>query len=295
MSISLNDRLAKFSSGLISGGLASLLTQPLEVIKTIILVNPLKNPLIEQGYTFQSLKTSCNFIYAYHNKGLMNFFQGGMVACVRQSLGFAIYTLFIDVFDGLLSQKIKQKYVKFGLSASIAKIIAVFCTSPLILIKTRIELITQNEYTSIFNAFSQIITTESFSSLFKGITSVLSRELTFSMFHYSFYRYLIDNDQSKSRVKLVGLAYSAGLFAILLSHPFEVVRNRIMTHDKYLIEMKKYQGLFNGLKKIVINEGVMGFFKGILPRLVRKPINSAIVWSVYEIRNRHLFKNQEKI
>ena len=286
-----NNRFNRFCSGIISGGLASILTQPLEVIKTIILVNPLKNPLIEQGYTLQSIKTSCSFIYKYQNTGLVNFFKGGLISGLRQSLGFAIYTLFIDIFDNSLKDRISQKYLKYSISACIAKIIAVAMTSPLILIKTRFELITQNEYTSLFNAFEQIIRNESFLSLFRGITSVLSRELTFSMFHYSFYRYLIDSYQSKSKLKLVFLAYSAGFFAIAVSHPFEVVRNRIMIQDKYLIDTKKYEGLIGGLRKIILFEGLGGFFKGILPRLIRKPINSAIVWSVFEIRNRSLKKN----
>jgi len=285
---SFSDRGNKFCSGLFAGGLASILTQPLEVIKTIILVNPLKNVVIEQGYTLRSLRFSCSFIYNYQNKGLRNFFKGGFVSSLRQSLGFALYTMFIDVFENLFKKRFSQqrKYLKYSLTACLAKIIAVTMTSPLILIKTRFELITQNEYSSIRNAFQQIVQSESYLSLFHGITSVLSRELTFSMFHYAFFRYLIDSKANNSNISLVILSYSAGFFAILFSHPFEVVRNRIMIQDKYLVEMKKYEGLRAGLVKIARNEGIMGFFKGILPRLVRKPINSAIVWSIYEMRNK---------
>ena len=288
-------RSQKFASGLIAGGLASLLTQPLEVIKTIILVNPLKHPVIERGYTLRSVLFSTSFIYHYQERGMRNFFKGGLVACVRQSLGFAIYTMFIDVFENMLKPRFakKSKYLKYSFTACLAKIFAVTLTSPLILIKTRFELITQNEYTTIFSAFRQIIQKESFFSLFHGISSVLSRELTFSMFHYSMYRYLIDTKKPDSKVSLIFLAYIAGFFAILFSHPFEVVRNRIMIQDKYLVDVKKYNGLWEGLHKIMANEGLSGFFKGILPRIVRKPINSAIVWSVYEIRNRNIYNDKK--
>lgn len=281
----------KVFSGLLSGGLASIMTQPLEVIKTIILINPSKSPLIEQGYSFSSLKASCSFIYSHQNQGFRNFFKGGMAAFIRQSFGFALYTLFIDIFDCYLNEKITKKPIKNSISALFAKTIAVLLTTPLILIKTRLELITQKEYTSIQQAFIRIISQESVCSLFTGVTSVLSRELTFSMFHYSFYRYLIDSDKTRSNYKLVFMSYSAGIWAIIFSHPFEVVRNRIMIQKKDLVEEKKYKGLYKGLVKIVRREGIRGFFKGILPRLVRKPINSAIVWSFYEYRNRKEINN----
>lgn len=287
--MSAKERLKKFYSGLISGSVASFVTQPLEVIKTIILVNPSKDPIIEKGYTLNSVKNSCVFIYNHEKKGIRNFFRGGMVSCMRQSTGFALYTFFIDSFDKWL-KNLKHIYIKYGLSALGAKIIATTLTSPLILIKTRLELITQNEYTSLIDTF-RIIKKESIFSLFRGITSVLSRELVFSMFHYSFYRYLIDNNKKDSNFHLLFLAYSAGLLAMFVSHPFEVVRNRIMIPDKYLIESKKYNGLYNGLKKIIMTEGMVGFFKGILPRLARKPVNSAIVWSVFEIRNKNSKKS----
>lgn len=289
----INEKTNKFLSGLLAGGLASFLTQPLEVIKTIILINPLKNPIIEQGYTLKSLKNACFFIYSHENRGIRNFFRGGLVACLRQALGFAIYTHFISVFSENLAKTRGNKYINAGISACFAKILAVSLTSPLILIKTRLELITQREYADFRGITREILKEGRISALFTGVSSVLSREIAFSAFHYSFYRFLMDNYKPESASELVFVAYFAGFFAIFVSHPFEVVRNRIMIPERLLVEEKKYKGLAQGLRKIVENEGILGFFKGILPRLARKPVNSAIVWSVYEARNRGFVRNAQ--
>ena len=43
--------------------------------------------------------------------------------------------------------------------------------------------------------------------------------------------------------------------------------------------------MFNAFITIANTEGIHGYFKGIVPRLIRKPINTAISWGIYELFN----------
>jgi len=52
-----------FIAGMMSGGCASLITQPFEVVKTMMLINPSKNALIERGDIVVSLKEGFKEVY----------------------------------------------------------------------------------------------------------------------------------------------------------------------------------------------------------------------------------------
>lgn len=281
-------KINKIFSGLIAGGLASIITQPLDVIKTMILINPFHNKIIETGYNINSFKESMLSIYRYKDRGLSNFFQGAKIAFFRQSLGFAIYSFLIDELNKKLQDR-KRNYFFLSLSAGCSKIVAVTFTIPLIVIKTRFELISSNEYKTMKEAFIKIKRDESLKTLFKGSSSILSREIVYSLIQYGLYQFFLDHFEKKEHFKVFISSYVSSLIALIFSHPFEVVRSRIMIQDKFLVDDKIYKGLYFGIKKILKVDGFKGFFKGILPRIIRKPINSAIVWSLYEI-NRKTFR-----
>lgn len=281
-------KINRIFSGLIAGGFASIITQPLDVIKTMILINPFHSKVIETGYNINSFKESILSIYKYKNRGFANFFQGAKIAFLRQSFGFAIYSFMIDELNKKMQAR-KRNYFLLSLSAACSKIIAVTFTTPLIVIKTRFELISNNEYKSIKEAFIKIRRDESLKTLLKGSSSVLSREIVYSLIQYGLYQFFLDQFGKKENLKIFISSYASSLIALIFSHPFEVVRNRIMIQQKFLVNDKVYTGLYYGIKKIIKLDGLKGFFKGILPRIIRKPINSALAWSLYEF-NRKAFK-----
>jgi hypothetical protein len=70
-------------------------------------------------------------------------------------------------------------------------------------------------------------------------------------------------------------AFVAGVVAITVSQPFEVIRSQISLR-KFNGSVLKFAG------KQWRELGIRGFFIGFLPRLLRKPINSGICWSFLE-------------
>jgi solute carrier family 25 protein 38 len=280
-----NTRLKRLLAGFMSGSVVSVLTQPLEVIKTTILVNPLRNPLIETTGQVRSLVISSQQIWNYNDGGLKNFFRGSSIACVRQSIGFGLYSFLTEEFIKLSSNTFADyKYIGISTSAGVAKILALAATSPLILVKTRQEVLTINN--SIISIAQNVMLHDKFAGFFKGLSPLFYREAIYSVLHYGLYRYLQDQ-LPKASSTAWGLyllpSFTAGIVALLISHPFEVIRNRIQSGNSILEDSKRYDTVTHAIGKIYKNEGVNGYFKGLFPRLLRRPLNSGVTWMTYEI------------
>jgi solute carrier family 25 protein 38 len=70
-------------------------------------------------------------------------------------------------------------------------------------------------------------------------------------------------------------AFAAGIVAITVSQPFEVLRNHISLN-------KGNEAALSIAHRYFSQTGFRGFFIGFVPRLVRKPINSGICWTILE-------------
>lgn len=70
-------------------------------------------------------------------------------------------------------------------------------------------------------------------------------------------------------------AFFAGVVAITLSQPFEVLRSKIALAKGSTSFSKVFMQTWK-------TNGWKSFFIGYLPRLMRKPINSGICWTIME-------------
>jgi solute carrier family 25 protein 38 len=71
-------------------------------------------------------------------------------------------------------------------------------------------------------------------------------------------------------------AFSAGLAATTITHPFDVLRARIQ------LQPTVYTNAFRAATKIYREERFRGFFIGIVPRTLKKTLSAALTWTVYE-------------
>lgn len=279
-------RFKVIQSGLMSGSLAAIVTQPLEVIKTEILVNPLRNNLIETSGPFKSMIYSSQRIWAFGQGGIRNFYRGAILAGIRQSIGFATYVSLLREINHLTQAESSQwKYIQYSMNAALAKSLAVSLTTPLMVLKTRMEVLSESK-SSIFTTLSQLVKNESLGGLYKGASSLVSREIVFSFVHYGIYEYLKDAT-GKLGVGTVWqnviAAFTAATLANVFSHPFEVVRNRVQVETNMLENYKRYTTTMEGIIKIYKNEGLRGYIKGIGPRALKKPINSGVNWVIFDL------------
>lgn len=103
----------------------------------------------------------------------------------------------------------------------------------------------------------------------------MAREGFYTLFHYNTYRYIKD-DVLRARFNTEATftpAFVAGIIAITVSQPFEVIRSQVSLAGSN-------ESAFAVLSSHFRQTGLRGLFFGYIPRLVRKPINSGICWSI---------------
>ena len=166
-----------------------------------------------------------------------------------------------------------NKFFKYSMSAVFAKYIAMVFESPLTLMKTRLE---ANPLSSISQEL-KIILENPVKEIKKGIGSTLAREGFYSLFHYNTYRLLKDDIfMNELGIETTFIpAFFAGVVAITMSQPFEVLRSKVALAKDSTSIKKIFMEIWRA-------NGWKSFFIGYLPRLMRKPINSGICWTIIE-------------
>jgi len=86
------------------------------------------------------------------------------------------------------------------------------------------------------------------------------------------------------------MAALSKVFAVVTTYPYQVVRSRLQDS----ISPQKYDGVVDVFKKTWRFEGVLGFYKGLVPTLLRVTPACCITFLVYENVQHFLFGLREK-
>lgn len=79
--------------------------------------------------------------------------------------------------------------------------------------------------------------------------------------------------------------------AIIVSQPFQVITIRMMA--QFVGKETKYVGIFGSLKEIYKQNGVLGFFHGLVPRLLGDLFSLLLAGSLTYVINRYLVEEKE--
>lgn len=77
-------------------------------------------------------------------------------------------------------------------------------------------------------------------------------------------------------------SFMANMVACTITHPLDLIRTRAFFKFHNKDQNQHYSGVLNGINKIYRKEGFPGFFRGLMPRILRKGLGSVIVWTSYE-------------
>lgn len=169
-------------------------------------------------------------------------------------------------------------------SGSAARGAVGYIMMPITVVKVRYESNFYN-YTSLSQAFKSIIKTDGVRGLFAGYGATFIRDAPFAGIYLFFYENCKTwaNDYSVSHnlpvanaVINMGSGVAAGMAATCTTQPFDMLKTRMQ------LKPALYKNLIQSARKVYLEEGLIGFFDGISVRLIRKPLNSAISWTIYE-------------
>ncbi|KAM3586884.1 hypothetical protein VKS41_001935 [Umbelopsis sp. WA50703] len=159
-----------------------------------------------------------------------------------------------------------------------------FVMMPVTVVKIRYESNFYN-YKSLSEAFTSIVKNDGLRGLFAGFGATFIRDAPFAGIYLFFYEHcksVANTWAANNGINMANAAVNlgsgvlAGLAATSFTQPFDMLKTRMQL--KPLV----YRNIWTSAKKVALEEGVVGFFDGMAVRLVRKSLNSAISWTIYE-------------
>eukprot|EP01114_Cavostelium_apophysatum_P005897 TRINITY_DN17072_c0_g1_i1.p1 TRINITY_DN17072_c0_g1~~TRINITY_DN17072_c0_g1_i1.p1 ORF type:complete len:301 (-),score=11.54 TRINITY_DN17072_c0_g1_i1:217-1119(-) len=275
----LNNSWVHMAAGSVGGGIASIIVQPLDVIRTRM-QKPIESSASAQTRN-SMLKTFADLV---RNEGVMNLWKGTSPTLYRTVPGAGLYFLVLEKVTSALKSTNDGKLSPLGslVAGSGSRALVTTMLIPVTVVKTRFEAFEKNPYRGTADALRTIAAKEGFKSLYSGLAPTILRDVPFSGI------YLLCYEQSKNFLHGLGVHgvvanISAGLIggtiATVVTHPTDVIKTRLQLPPSETGVRHTSLSLFNHLIK---NEGISGLYKGFLPRLIRRPIMTALTWAIYE-------------
>ncbi|XP_055804608.1 folate transporter 1, chloroplastic-like isoform X3 [Solanum dulcamara] len=240
-------------------------------------------------------------LYLLLLEGFRGLYAGFYPAILGSTISWGLYFFFYS--------KAKQRYLRTrdelspGLhlaSAAEAGALVCFCTNPLWLVKTRLQLQTPNQihpYTGFHDALRTIIKEEGWRALYKGLMPGLFMQVTHGAIQFTAYeefrKVLVSSKAQENEntlataadlldsVDYATLGASSKLAAILTTYPFQVVRSRLQQRPS-TTGVPRYMDSWHVVKETARFEGVRGFYRGITPNMLKNVPAASVTFIVYE-------------
>jgi solute carrier family 25 phosphate transporter 23/24/25/41 len=157
---------------------------------------------------------------------------------------------------------------------------------PLEITKTRLALASDGIYNGIGDCLRKIARTEGVRALYKGWGASVLGIMPYAAIDLTIYNILRDMYVKKvgrepSVYALLGCGATSSICGQIVSYPFALVRTRLQSQGlpgKPVL----YNGLLDCTMKTMSNEGIRGFYRGILPNFMKSVPAVAISYAVYE-------------
>ncbi|XP_023268542.1 solute carrier family 25 member 38-B-like isoform X2 [Seriola lalandi dorsalis] len=267
--------LKAFMCGSLSGTCSTLLFQPLDLVKTRLqtLQNNAKPGAPKVGMF-------AVFVNVIRTENFFSLWKGVSPSFVRCIPGVGIY---FSTFYSLKQHFFLERAPNAGeavLLGAGARALAGVCMLPFTVIKTRFESGCYN-YVSVPGALKSVYETEGIRALFSGLTATLLRDAPFSGIYVMFYsqakRALPQEVTLSAYVPLVNFSCGlvAGVMASLVTQPADVVKTHIQVSPSHW-------STADAIRYIYMEHGMGGFFRGAVPRSLRRTLMAAMAWTVYE-------------
>lgn len=288
-----------FVAGLGAGIFGAVLLQPIDLLKTRV-----------QQSGSHSIASAVREIAKSPNV-VAAFWRGTVPSALRTGFGSAIYFTSLNTIRQRVatlsltaptrdSVRHSSSLPKLSNTANVvagatARAFAGFILMPLTVIKVRYES-SLYSYRSIAGAAKDIYRTERLAGFFAGFGATAARDAPYAGL------YVLTYEQFKKRLSSLGnhtLALSspgsqgnmksslaatinfgsgalAGATCSFISNPFDAVKTRIQ------LQPQSYRNMVQAARKMIAEEGVRSLYDGLVLRMTRKAMSSALAWMLYE-------------
>ncbi|KAF9142237.1 hypothetical protein BGX30_003100 [Mortierella sp. GBA39] len=306
-----SDPVTHLIGGAVSGLCACIFVQPLDLIKTRLQQQQQAHlAFIKQGgqagLSIAPLESTIwKTVFGIVKEGsVLSLWRGTAPTIVRNVPGAAMYFTVLNEARTLLARRKinngadlsetnnasgsalpKLSNTENLVAGGASRAAIGFVMMPATVIKVRYESNLYN-YKSMSGAFTSIFRTEGIRGLWAGFGATAMRDAPLAGLYVLFYEQAKTHlgnlratssyfDVSTPTIHMVA-GVTAGFFSTTLTHPFDMLKTRMQ------LKPAEYRNVLQAARKVLMEEGAIGFLDGILVRTVRKSIHSAISWTVYE-------------
>jgi len=263
-------------AGGITGAIEISITFPTEYIKTVM-----------QLYPHLNKKGTLNVIKeTYSSKGIFGFYRGYTALIffsvpknyVRFGTNMSVKK---HIFDG---KDTKLNTFLAGLAAGTAE--ALIVVTPQETLKTKLihdKLSDNPKYRGLFHGVATIWKAHGFSGIYKGAIPTVLRQSTNQGSRFLIHgetKKLLENKVNSAIVKDFVSGGFAGICSVLINNPIDVCKTQLQG-----LEAQKYTGTIDCLQKTFKNEGFLGFYKGVTPRMLRVGLDVALTFTIFHQMN----------
>ncbi|KAK4327699.1 hypothetical protein Pmani_001850 [Petrolisthes manimaculis] len=271
--ISSSPLVKSFVAGSFSGTCSTILFQPLDLVKTRLQ----STITIPSGGAGGMLHIVSKVV---RNERLFGLWKGMTPSIYRCVPGVGLYFSSLHWLKTHLCEGHPGPLQAIALGA-MARTVTGVTMIPITVIKCRYESGVY-AYGSVREAASSIYMKEGARGLTCGLLPTLLRDAPFSGLYLMFYT------QTKKRVPTQLLenhmapvihftcGVLAGLSASAVTQPFDVVKTKMQLYPQ------KFTSFPQAVWYVNQKYGPMGYFKGLVPRMLRRTLMAAMAWTVYE-------------
>ncbi|CAH9120905.1 unnamed protein product [Cuscuta epithymum] len=310
------------TAGAVSGGISRTVTSPLDVIKIRFQVQlePTSKWAVLGKHVYQPSKYT-GMLQAtkdiFREEGLRGYWRGNVPALLMVMPYTAIQFPVLHQLKIIASGSSKSEdhinlspIISF-VSGALAGCAATLGSYPFDLLRT--VLASQGEpkvYPNMRSAFVDILRSRGVQGLYSGLSPTLVEIIPYAGLQFGTYdtfkRWTMawnhrrqlgtsHGDFAPSRFQLSLCGFAAGITAKVACHPLDVVKKRFQVeglkrHPRYgaPVEINAYVNMYDALRRILLQEGWAGLYKGIVPSIVKAAPASAVTFVAYEFTSEWL-------
>ncbi|KAG6976705.1 hypothetical protein JG688_00001103 [Phytophthora aleatoria] len=284
----------KLLAGALSGMISALAFQPLDVLRTHQQGAFTAHSEPPKALTAASRLSLPETIKASRPADdpvarLRSMWRGTSPTLVRVAGGAGLYFATLDHCLNVFPHSAVNTF----LAGAFARTFAGGVMAPFTIVKARMEFLPPGTFDSNMHVVRHVLHHEGVRGLYRGMVPTLIRDVPFSGLYVLIYTRLRDSWTEKfSHLPVYGVHFSSGVVAGVLAtsivHPADVVKTRM----QLAIMVNNGEGgaspvqnsltLRQTVAKIYHHEGLRGFAKGIIPRVVKRTLSTAVTWTIYE-------------
>lgn len=284
-------KIENLVAGLSGGVVSTLVLHPLDLVKIRFAVSDGLELRPKYSSIFDCMKS------VWKQEGLRGLYQGVTPNVWGAGASWGLYFFFYNAIKGYTKEgrQTELSATEHLVSAAEAGILTLTLTNPIWVTKTRLVLQynadpTSKQYKGMVDALIKIYRHEGLPGLYKGYIPGLfgtsHGALQFMAYEelkrdYNKYK-KVPSDAKLSALEYIAMAALSKLFAVATTYPYQVVRARLQDQHN------RYDGVMDVIKRTWRNEGAIGFYKGIIPNLIRVTPACCITFVVYENVSRFL-------